>query len=782
MFVSLDLETTGLDKRKNQITEFGAIKFDLEGNQETFQTFINPGGKIPEFITHITNITDEDIADAPKLEEVQDKIVDFIGDAPIIGHFISFDTDFLKAKGIRLKNPLYDTSELARIFMPGLPSYSLEILSEILQIQHKEKHRALDDSIAAQELFFKIIDQIKALDPDLLKEIQEQSAKSTWHFSEVLQTIKSDDKILEFTPPPREKQEISQTEQTAVELTKSSSKTSLIETPTISTQLAEELATTSEKNTVILCPYDIFAEVQPNPDKKIAKLSASENYISLPRLEELKKRENFNTPQITSLIKTLIWLKKTDSGLLAEEISFSQDEREILKHVTLGPDTPPKEEKKSKTILGSYAYTPQKNTKHLIILDAPKFIKDTQYKKSKIILEKKTLSPIESLLHIATQDLLDEPKKTLQELKEKIEVLFGLLENIAESNFKPNDYYPQFELSNFETASPNWARAKDVIKNLISLSQDLKDFVNEKTIPYLQDWKEILRDFYETIVEPDTTKHSIFFQRNRTDELVIRTIPISIIPHFEAISKNVKKITLIGKSLDAQDDCRLIKTLFGLPEDTPLHQTNPPKSTIDKTNLFIVTDIVGNANEVLQQTIEFTKNFVTKNKGRSTIIMNSIKKLEDLHLALAPKLKKNGIILLSQKGSGGLGKILEMYKSDPDSSNIVITPSRWENFNPQDLTEENDFQNLIIQSIPFDPPSDPFLNALAKNFSDPWNEFQIPRAMLSLKQIINKFLTKTPGRIILLDNRVITKSYAKPFIKALAEIKNPEEVQKDDLL
>jgi len=189
MFISLDLETTGLNNRTDKIIEFGATKFDLNGHVETFQTFVNPGVGIPDFITHITNIKNEDVAGAPKFSEVSGKIKEFIGDLPIIGHFIQFDMGFMAENGLEFENPTYDTSELARIFMPSLPSYSLEILSRILNLTHEEKHRALDDSIAAQELFMKLIEIISSLPEPLFEEIKSLSQKSEWDFAKVLRNI-----------------------------------------------------------------------------------------------------------------------------------------------------------------------------------------------------------------------------------------------------------------------------------------------------------------------------------------------------------------------------------------------------------------------------------------------------------------------------------------------------------------------------------------------------------------------------------------------------------------
>jgi DNA polymerase III epsilon subunit family exonuclease len=803
MFISLDLETTGLDKRKDQITEFGAIKFDLEGNTETFQTFINPGVKIPEFITHITNITDEDVKDAPKIEDASEEIAKFIGDSPIIGHFISFDTDFLKSKGIPLKNPLYDTAELTRIFFPGLPSYSLEILTDLLGIEHKEKHRALDDAIAAQQLFVKIIQRIETLEPNLLQEIKDLGSKSTWHFAETLKEISSKPdatsqekdiiaseptKLPELTPPEEETLELLTKEKKTPRL--------LLETPIITPQLVAAIAQKAPKNTAILCSDDLFNEI-PTQDtaSSIAKLSKLEDYISLARLEEFKKRNSFNAPQITALIKTIIWAKDSKTGLLTEGLQFSQDEKQILQSINICPinkfaDSPEtqeptitnhkKTEEESDVIIGTYAYKPAEKFTNLIVVDNQKFTQHLQFSQSRILLLKKTLEPLKNLLKL-TQTQENAEEDTIKELIEKSELLFALLEKIAERNFKPNDYYPQFEVSAFELSNPNWERARETIKGLIATSQNLGAVASLTTYPILLEWKEILKDLDEIFVNTDLSKNLIVFQRSRTGDLLIRSIIRAVETDFR------KHTTIIGKGINAEDDCKLTKTILALPEETKFLEVAPSEETLKATNVFLVSDIRGNPSQIFDKSVEFSKNFLRKEPGQNLLILNSIAKLEQLHLILAPKLKKEEITLLSQKGSGGLGKILEIYKSAPESSNISLSPNRWEFLASETLTPEQTFKNLVLFQIPFDPPSDPFLMALSRNFQDPWNEFQIPRAILSLKKIITKFLasaapTGTNRSIIITDSRLIEKSYTKPFVKVLEKYSRPEETESSSLL
>ena len=82
-FVVLDLETTGLSVKEDQILEIGAVK--VQGGEVTasYETFVNPGRKVPERITELTGIRDEMIANAPDVETAVRGFLDFCGGLPM---------------------------------------------------------------------------------------------------------------------------------------------------------------------------------------------------------------------------------------------------------------------------------------------------------------------------------------------------------------------------------------------------------------------------------------------------------------------------------------------------------------------------------------------------------------------------------------------------------------------------------------------------------------------------------------------------------------------------
>ena len=191
-FVALDLETTGLDSAKDTIIEIGAVKFVGDDIIDSFQTFINPGRTIPEFVQRLTGISPNQVRRAPFFSSIVAELESFLGPYPIIGHNISFDLRFLESHGLPLRNPNYDTWDLASIFLPNSNEYSLSYLSQSLGINHNDAHRALADAQATRGVFLTLLKKAAGMDPNLVGSINNQAIKSHWAVSTLLDGLLPD--------------------------------------------------------------------------------------------------------------------------------------------------------------------------------------------------------------------------------------------------------------------------------------------------------------------------------------------------------------------------------------------------------------------------------------------------------------------------------------------------------------------------------------------------------------------------------------------------------------
>jgi DNA polymerase-3 subunit epsilon len=168
-FVVIDLETTGGSPSTDRITEVGAVKVRGGELLGKLQTLVNPGAAIPPAITVLTGITQAMVLPAPRIEEILETIVHFIGDAVVVGHNVRFDLGFLRAAmeregWPRLPNTAVDTCALARrLVREEVPNCKLHTLAEHLGASHRPTHRALDDALATTDVLHSLLERAGTL-------------------------------------------------------------------------------------------------------------------------------------------------------------------------------------------------------------------------------------------------------------------------------------------------------------------------------------------------------------------------------------------------------------------------------------------------------------------------------------------------------------------------------------------------------------------------------------------------------------------------------------------
>ncbi len=156
VYVVVDVETTGGSGGFHRVTEIGAVKIQNGRIIDEFQSLIHPGRSIPSFISSLTGITNEMVAQAPSFADIADKFHAFLEGCLFVAHNVKFDYGFIQREfarvGIEFVVPHLCTCSGMRRIYPGLPSYGLKNLAAHFQISLDQHHRALADARAAAAL------------------------------------------------------------------------------------------------------------------------------------------------------------------------------------------------------------------------------------------------------------------------------------------------------------------------------------------------------------------------------------------------------------------------------------------------------------------------------------------------------------------------------------------------------------------------------------------------------------------------------------------------------
>lgn len=174
-YVVLDLETTGLDSRFDNILEIGALKVKNNKIVDEFQCLCIPDSlsMVNDFIQKLTGITPEMlISEAIEPEVAIKKFLDFLEDDLIIGYNVHFDINFLYDECLSrelplLKNDLIDVMRFTKRFFKGLNNYKQITVANELKIDIQGSHRAIKDCLVTNEIYQYIKNQVGTSEIDI---------------------------------------------------------------------------------------------------------------------------------------------------------------------------------------------------------------------------------------------------------------------------------------------------------------------------------------------------------------------------------------------------------------------------------------------------------------------------------------------------------------------------------------------------------------------------------------------------------------------------------------
>jgi len=192
--IIFDVESTGLNFRTDRLTEIGAVKLKNLQVVDSFNTKVNPGKHIPEKITELTGISDEDVKDAPDEAEALRKFMEFCGDKPVlVAHNARYDTNMInqvcKRQEIVFDYSWIDTLVMCQSMLPEMGRHRLNLVAKHLKLGKFDHHRASDDALMLAKIYIELAGRLindrgfKSLDElnKLAYEIETKKLKSYHH-------------------------------------------------------------------------------------------------------------------------------------------------------------------------------------------------------------------------------------------------------------------------------------------------------------------------------------------------------------------------------------------------------------------------------------------------------------------------------------------------------------------------------------------------------------------------------------------------------------------------
>lgn len=291
----------------------------------------------------------------------------------------------------------------------------------------------------------------------------------------------------------------------------------------------------------------------------------------------------------------------------------------------------------------------------------------------------------------------------------------------------------------------------------------------------LQEFGRRIRDFRDSIsifLEQNAPEHVYWVERTgKTAQfLSLKAAPIDLAPVLSRMifRDNCCCVMTSATLAVGRPDLAYFRERIGGTEAEAL-QLGSPFDFQKQMKMFVVRKMPDPREADYKKELErWVAHFVQKTDGRAFVLFTSYRDMDLVASQMQKFFVGKGMNLLVQGGGAPRGKLLEQFKTKPRSV-LFGTDSFWSGVDvPGDA-----LSNVIITRLPFAVPDHPLIEAklelIQSRGGDPFTEYSLPEAILKLRQGVGRLIrTKSDcGIIVILDNRIVTRSYGRAFMQAL---------------
>ncbi|MFC1651981.1 exonuclease domain-containing protein [Patescibacteria group bacterium] len=824
-FLALDLETSGLDPEKDRIIEVALVKFENGEIKEKFQSLVNPGIQVEQYVLDLTGIKQEELDEAPRFLDLKGKIVDFIGDHPLVGHNLKFDIDFFKNHDLSLRNKVYDTWYFSTLLLPWEISYSLEVLTKNLNLTHSDQHRALSDATAAVKLFSLLMSAIKELPPDLVKQISELGKKSDFSLGELFQeeifkgfpktsfSLKKylKDETLKSAVYKPKSQEIVKGIQKYLD----QDQNAILEFPCTASfdQAAVGLIKDNlkDKKPFLLVIPDFWyqqvflrSELSRAPGSRFAGRDENQIQLILPyslqvNWEKVKSwEEGVELSSLYASVVTKLLIAKFYRGtekLNVFDCSLTFEEQAIWPQFADSFKTFSLDSKKPISIISQEVFCGDQDLRKEMFESGRKIV-FWQANHLRETLKNTTFSLFtpEGFAQFKTtgDEILKEFEKdpdlseksialsqTLKNIDVRFSLLLGMIAIFVKKRFKKSDLFMNLMIDQKLANDHEWSKVNFLSEKILVEFHDLKKEF-EKVLPLFKSREELVKNFLSRIQATTKILENFFSEKDKffkfveikREDILLGYIDKGKINNIKDQLKNASaKLIFVDKNFTVNKDFESWNYFYDLPlekfKTESFSKNCKHKIPIEvHRNLGYFSDPRNK-----EDYKKILSDFVKDTEKDLLIVSNSFNATQRFYYLFKEHLKKEGYSVFAQGISGGRPKITEKIKENPH--NVIIGT-----LNFIKGVEINPIDRLLILHLPFQSSSDPLVRVEEEDDSKIFGRVILPQAILRFKDILgflrvgselNSEPTVNTTRCGVWDQKLVDSPYSRDFENSLPE-------------